>query len=365
MGQVELIGVSKGYEQVTVLDGIDLDIEMGELLVLVGPSGCGKSTLLRSIAGLETIDRGEVRINGRVVAAPGTFVPPRDRDVAMVFQNYALYPHMTVAENLGFGLRMRRVARTEREAKVRDMAKLLGLEALLGRKPAQLSGGQQQRVAVGRALVRDPQVFLLDEPLSNLDTELRNQTRGELKRLHQRLQTTMVYVTHDQVEAMTLADRIVVLDRGRVQQVGTPQNIYQNPASTMVAQFMGNPPMNLFELVRRENVWMLLDEPLALPEPFWLLLEEFGGERILLGVRPENLNFPAHPAQPVVPFRVEIIEPLGNETIVQGRVGAVEVSLRLDRATLVQRGECLPVGLDLGAAVLFETETGMRVHAPS
>ncbi|UFP93888.1 ABC transporter ATP-binding protein [Gloeobacter morelensis] len=362
MGQVELSGVGKRFEQYTALQRIDLDIAPGELLVLVGPSGCGKSTLLRTIAGLETIDAGEMRIGGRLVAGAKAFVPARERDVAMVFQNYALYPHMSVADNLAFGLRMRGVAAKERRHKVQEMAKLLGLEALLERKPAQLSGGQQQRVAVGRALVRDPQVFLLDEPLSNLDTELRNQTRSELKRLHQRLSTTMIYVTHDQVEAMTLADRIAVMEKGHLRQVGTPERIYAEPENVMVAQFLGHPPMNLFELVRCERGWLWQDETLVLPEAAQAVLEHCPNERVRLGVRPEAIHPHPGAAMPQGQFTVELIEPLGNETIVFGSLGGSPASLRTPGSVDWRCSDSIPVGLDLAGAVLFDPASGARLR---
>ncbi|MBC7882475.1 MAG: sn-glycerol-3-phosphate ABC transporter ATP-binding protein UgpC [Anaerolineae bacterium] len=359
MGEVELIGVGKTYARYKALENIDLRVAPGELLVLVGPSGCGKSTLLRAIAGLETIDHGQIRIGDQVVADTKCHIPPRQRDVAMVFQNYALYPHMSVAENLAFGLRMRGIAKFEREKRVQTIAHLLSIEGLLERKPAQLSGGQQQRVAVGRALVRDPQIFLLDEPLSNLDTELRNQTRIELKRLHQDLKTTMIYVTHDQVEAMTLADRLVVMSKGKLQQVGSPQAVYQDPDNVMVAQFLGSPLMNLFEIHRQAQGWVWQGEilPKSILEP---LLASATQERLWLGLRPEALHCPAQEKQPVGQFIVEMIEPLGNETIVQGRIGVTSASLRTAKDLPWCRGDQVSVSLDLNAALLFDPDTGNR-----
>ncbi|AGY56626.1 ABC transporter ATP-binding protein [Gloeobacter kilaueensis] len=362
MGQVKLVAVGKNYVQYRALQQIDLAIAAGELLVLVGPSGCGKSTLLRSIAGLETIDEGEIYIGGQLVASAERFVTARERDVAMVFQNYALYPHMSVADNLAFGLRMRGTPARERQIKVQQMAELLGLEALLSRKPAQLSGGQQQRVAVGRALVRDPQVFLLDEPLSNLDTELRNQTRSELKRLHQRLGTTMIYVTHDQVEAMTLADRIVVMAKGRLQQVGTPDDIYCDPANVMVAQFLGHPPMNLLPIRRLEADWYWQDTCLEPDGPLRTALERFPGQDAWLGVRPEAIVAGEPPGGPEGVFKVELIEPLGNETVVQGTLGDTSASLRTPGNVRWQVGDSLPVSLDLTSAVAFDPQTGARLR---
>jgi multiple sugar transport system ATP-binding protein len=359
MSQVELIGVGKTYARYTALEHVDLRVAPGELLVLVGPSGCGKSTLLRAIAGLETIDQGQIRIGDQVVADAKRHIPPGQRDVAMVFQNYALYPHMSVAENLAFGLKMRGISKLEREKQVKSIATLLSIEGLLDRKPGQLSGGQQQRVAVGRALVRDPQIFLLDEPLSNLDTELRNQTRSELKRLHQNLKTTMIYVTHDQVEAMTLADRLVVMAKGKLQQVGTPQAVYQNPNNVMVAQFLGNPPMNLFEIQHQSQGWMW--EGGVLPnsnlDPF---LASASQACLWLGVRPEALHCPPQDNQPTGLFTIEIVEPLGNETIVQGRIGATPTSLRTANDIPWKCGDHVNIGLDLGAALLFDPGTGNR-----
>jgi multiple sugar transport system ATP-binding protein len=359
MGQVELIGVGKTYARYTALENIDLQVAPGELLVLVGPSGCGKSTLLRTIAGLETIDQGQIRIGDQVVADTNCHIPPGQRDVAMVFQNYALYPHMTVAENLAFGLKMRGISKLQREKQVKSIATLLSIEGLLARKPGQLSGGQQQRVAVGRALVRDPQIFLLDEPLSNLDTELRNQTRSELKRLHQDLKTTMIYVTHDQVEAMTLADRLVVMAKGKLQQVGTPQGVYQNPDNVMVAQFLGNPPMNLFEIHQQSQGWMWQGEvlPISNLDP---LLASASQDCLWLGVRPEALHCPPQDNQPVGLFTIEIVEPLGNETIVQGRIGATPTSLRTANDIPWGRGDQVNIGIDLDAALLFDPGTGNR-----
>jgi len=361
MGQVELRGVGKRYGESRVLADLDLDIRPGELLVLVGPSGCGKSTLLRAIAGLETIDEGEIRIGGRTVAGAGARIGARERDVAMVFQNYALYPHMSVAENLGFGLRMRGVSRAERDKRVAEMARLLGLDALLSRKPGQLSGGQQQRVAVGRALVRDPQVFLLDEPLSNLDTELRNQTRGELKRLHQRLGTTMIYVTHDQVEAMTLGDRLAVMERGRFVQVGTATDVYRRPANTMVAQFLGYPPMNLFPLERTDRGWTWQGKPLAAPPALAERLGHSAHTQLLLGVRPEAVHSPPPSDAPEAHLTVELVEPLGSETLVQGQVDGTPVSLRTPGTVDWRPGDRLAVGLELTDALLFDSSTGQRL----
>src|SRR5687768_10640394 len=303
--------------------GASVDVAAGELLVLVGPSGCGKSTLLRMIAGLEDISGGTLKIGDRVV----NDVPPKDRDIAMVFQSYALYPHMTVAENLGFGLKLRGMPKEEAAGRVRDAARLLALGELLERKPSALSGGQRQRVALGRALVRQPQVFLLDEPLSNLDAKLRGTMRVEIARLHRRLGATMVYVTHDQIEAMTLGQRIVVMRDGHVQQVDTPMALYERPANLFVATFLGSPGMNVLRgRPQRElggdTTFLLADDsgaaavalPLAAPVPdAWL------GRDLLLGVRPEALH-PAGDGERGFAAKVEVVEPVGNEAFVNLRV---------------------------------------------
>jgi multiple sugar transport system ATP-binding protein len=306
------------------VDRVSLSVADGELLVLVGPSGCGKSTLLRMVAGLEEVSEGEVLIGGRVVNE----VPPRERDIAMVFQNYALYPHMTVFENLAFGLRRRRVPAADVERRVKAAAGTLGLERYLERKPRELSGGERQRVALGRALVRAPQVFLFDEPLSNLDARLRVEMRGEIKRLHQRVKGTMIYVTHDQVEAMTLGDRIAVLRGGVLQQVADPFTLYEHPSNTFVAGFIGSPPINFFTATLSPSgppVLVSNGLSLPLPEEFGTLLATLRGRAVLVGLRPEDLALsPAGPGG-VLPARVEVREPLGNEVLVywQTPVGAL------------------------------------------
>jgi ABC-type sugar transport system ATPase subunit len=291
------------------VDELSLEIADGEFMILVGSSGCGKTTALRMVAGLETPTAGTIRIGDRVVNE----VSARDRDIAMVFQNYALYPHMTVARNLGYPLRQRRVKRADVARRVNEVAEMLGLEELLKRRPGQLSGGQRQRVAMGRALVREPEVFLLDEPLSNLDAKLRVQMRAALKRLHGRLGVTTVYVTHDQVEAMTLGDRIAVLSDGKLQQLGAPQEVYDRPANMFVAGFIGSPPMNLLRGRVREGVATAGD--LVVPAP------GVGDGDVFVGVRPESLR-PAVNGMPSLGFEVAVVEPLGDEVIVHGTVGA-------------------------------------------
>ncbi|HNW58830.1 MAG TPA: sn-glycerol-3-phosphate ABC transporter ATP-binding protein UgpC [bacterium] len=320
MASVQLHQVSKIFEhQVKAVDAVDIDIKDKEFIVLVGPSGCGKSTTLRMIAGLEEISAGEIRIGDRVVNE----VPPKDRDIAMVFQNYALYPHMTVFENMAFGLKLRKYPREEISRRVKEAADILSIEDLLDRKPKQLSGGQRQRVAVGRAIVRKPQVFLFDEPLSNLDAKLRVQMRTEISKLHTRLETTMIYVTHDQVEAMTMGDRIVVMKDGRVQQIDTPLNLYDAPVNKFVAGFIGSPAMNFItgEIIRENGLWFKASGmQLRLPDDRNAHLEPYLGQRLILGIRPEDLSEYDSAVAPVpersAPCRVEVVEPMGNEIIV-------------------------------------------------
>jgi ABC-type sugar transport system ATPase subunit len=310
MPGVTLESVSKRFAAGSVaVDDLSLDIADGEFMILVGSSGCGKTTALRMIAGLETPSAGTIRIGDRVVNE----VSARDRDIAMVFQNYALYPHMTVARNLGYPLRQRRVPRAEVTRRVSEVAEMLGLEALMKRRPGQLSGGQRQRVAMGRALVREPEVFLLDEPLSNLDAKLRVQMRAALKRLHGRLGVTTVYVTHDQVEAMTLGDRIAVLSDGKLQQLGAPQDVYDHPANVFVAGFIGSPPMNL--LRGRVRGGSATAGDLVVPAP------GVADGDVFVGVRPESLR-PARDGMPSLAFEVAVVEPLGDEVIVHGLVSA-------------------------------------------
>ena len=316
MPGVELKEVRKTYGRgQRAVDGVSLRIEEGELLVLVGPSGCGKSTLLRMVAGLEEITAGEILIGGRVV----NDVAPRDRDIAMVFQNYALYPHMTVFDNLAFGLRRRRVPAAEVDRRVNAAAETLGLGRYLASKPRELSGGERQRVALGRALVREPRVFLFDEPLSNLDAKLRVQVRAEIKRLHQRARRTMIYVTHDQIEAMTLGERIAVLRAGKLQQVADPFTLYERPANAFVAGFIGSPPINFFTATLSASGAPELESngfSLVLSAGLGARLAPYHGRPIQVGLRPEDLSPSAAGAQGGIPARVEVSEPLGNEVLV-------------------------------------------------
>ena len=327
MADVSLRRIVKTYGKTPVIHGLDLEIADGEFVVLVGPSGCGKSTTLRMIAGLEEIDGGEIRIGGRAVNT----LEPKDRNIAMVFQNYAIYPHMTVRKNIGFGLRTARLAQAEKDKKVEEAGKILGLTPYLDRRPSELSGGQRQRVAIGRAMVRDPAVFLFDEPLSNLDAQLRGQMRLEIKKLHQRLGSTIVFVTHDQVEAMTLADRIVVMRDGHILQVGSPAELYHKPANVFTARFIGSPPMNLLPgqvTSAGGRPAVALDGGGTAPLPATAAANAVAGRRVLLGVRPDDLaavdgDAPADGL--LIQAAVSVVEPLGPETLLHVDAGGTAV----------------------------------------
>ncbi|MBI4986008.1 MAG: sn-glycerol-3-phosphate import ATP-binding protein UgpC [Rhodocyclales bacterium] len=334
MAGVRFRDVRKSYGDTPVIHGVDVDVRDGEFVVIVGPSGCGKSTLLRMVAGLETISAGEIHIGERVV----NNLEPKDRDIAMVFQNYALYPHMSVADNMAYGLKIRGLPKAEIEARVARAAGILELAPLLKRRPRELSGGQRQRVAMGRAIVREPAVFLFDEPLSNLDAKLRVQMRAELQALHRRLATTSLFVTHDQVEAMTLAQRVVVMNGGRVEQVGAPLEVYARPASTFVANFIGSPPMNLMPAQR-------------------------DGRDVLVGVRPEHLE-PCAPSEAMLTVDVDLVEPLGSDTLVYGHIGAngtgARVAVRLHESFAAQTGR-LPVRYAKAREHCFDAASGLRI----
>lgn len=353
MSTVHIRNVRKSYGQLEVVHGVSFDIPDGEFVALVGPSGCGKSTLLRMIAGLEDISGGEIAIGERVV----NDVAPKDRDIAMVFQNYALYPHMNVKQNMGFALRQRGIPRPEIDRRVNDAARILGLEQLLDRKPRALSGGQRQRVAMGRAIVRDPNVFLFDEPLSNLDAKLRVQMRSELKELHQRLGVTTVYVTHDQIEAMTLADRVVVMNGGIIEQMGPPLELYDTPQSLFVAAFIGSPPMNLFEGTIASGDCLALDDgtsillPIAVPE----------GADVTLGVRPEHLAL----GNKGWPATVSVIEPTGSETQITARLGEHLVRVLIRGRTEVKPGETIHLTVRQEDLHVFNRQTGKRIDRKS
>lgn len=358
MAQVRLNALRKTYAHSEVLHGIDMDIADGEFIVIVGPSGCGKSTLLRMVAGLETVTAGEIHIGERMV----NLLEPAQRDIAMVFQNYALYPHMNVRQNMSYGLRIRGTPREQINTRVNAVATTLGLTELLDRRPRELSGGQRQRVAMGRAIVREPAVFLFDEPLSNLDAKLRVQMRVELELLHQRLQTTSLYVTHDQVEAMTLADRMVVLNAGKIEQIGTPAEVYARPASAFVAGFIGQPPMNLLQ-VRKSGSKLILAEDdtetvFCLHLPAETLPEDF-----VLGIRPEHLH-PAAPDQAYFNAQVRIVENLGHDVHAYASVGRQEIIVRLPATHHASHGVQLPLCVDPRNLHCFESGTGKRLVSP-
>ncbi len=365
MAQVSLRNVVKSYDGgVQAVKGISLEIHDHEFVVLVGPSGCGKSTTLRMIAGLEEITDGEIWIGGDLV----NDVPPRDRDIAMVFQNYALYPHMSVFDNMAFGLKLRKFARDEIKRRVDNAARILDIGELLLRKPKALSGGQRQRVAMGRAIVRDPKVFLFDEPLSNLDAKLRVQMRYEIKKVHQTVNTTTVYVTHDQVEAMTLADRVVVMNGGVIEQVGPPQDLYHNPATRFVAGFIGSPGMNFFpcrvtngagDLAVRVTDTIVLPIPPARRDRY----AQFKDRDMVLGLRPEHLYEFGEGKHGVarIDAPVEVVEPMGMETIVYFSVAGTPVCARVDPTIRAAPGELLPLSADLNHMHLIEPESGRVV----
>ncbi|MDF2235094.1 sn-glycerol-3-phosphate ABC transporter ATP-binding protein UgpC [Albimonas sp. CAU 1670] len=354
MSHVVFTGLRKRYGDAAALHGIDLAIEAGEFVVVVGPSGCGKSTLLRMIAGLEDVTEGEIAVAGEVV----NDLDPADRGCAMVFQNYALYPHMTVAENIGYPLRLARVPKAERTARVQAAAAILGLEPYLDRRPRALSGGQRQRVAMGRAIVREPRLFLFDEPLSNLDATLRVQMRIELRRLHRRLGATSILVTHDQVEAMTMADRLVVMNAGRIEQQGAPSEVYARPASTFVAGFLGAPAMNLMPAILDEGGRIVPDAAPGLALPARLPLR--AGASLTLGVRPEDLRLAA-PDQPGLPGRVDLVEDLGGARIAHCLVDGGHVSAALDRAAPWREGDPVSLAPDPARLHAFALDTGLRL----
>src|SRR6266436_7834986 len=358
MASVAIRGVRKAFGSSYVIHGVDVEIADGEFVVLVGPSGCGKSTLLRMIAGLEHISGGEIRISDRVV----NNLPPKERDTAMVFQNYALYPHMTVAANMGFSMRLRGAGAAEVAERVNKAADILGLKPYLDRYPRQLSGGQRQRVAMGRAIVRDPQVFLFDEPLSNLDAKLRVQMRVEIKALHQRLRTTSVYVTHDQVEAMTMADRIVVMHDGRVEQIGTPLDLYDNPANLFVAQFIGSPAMNFIKgkLHRAGGaVWVDAKDGVRLPAEQGVAGSE--GQDVVYGVRPEHMSV-VGAGNGGVPATVTVVEPTGADTYVYAQIAGEQVCAVFDERYDFAPDQVIHLLPKLAVTHLFDAATGNKLN---
>jgi len=355
MSGVTLSRITKSYGALQVVHGIDLDVAEKEFVVLVGPSGCGKSTTLRMIAGLEEITSGDLTIYEKRMNR----VAPKDRDVAMVFQNYALYPHLNVADNMAFGLRIRKMPKDEIKTTIADVAEVLGLTPYLDRRPADLSGGQRQRVAMGRAIVRHPKVFLFDEPLSNLDAKLRTQMRAEIKRLHNRLGVTSVYVTHDQVEAMTLADRIVVMNDGRIEQVGSPMELFNNPANTFVAGFLGSPPMNQMKGVLTETGAMIDGTELKLNGK----INGHAGRDVIVGVRPEHVTLSPDAGTSALPIALDLVEPLGSEALLHARFGGEELVFKADTNGDIDHlsgVEAVHVPADL--VKLFDAETGRALN---
>jgi len=365
MADLQLKGVSKIYPgNIRAVAPTSVEIEDGEFVILVGPSGCGKSTLLRMIAGLETVSEGEIHIGGRLI----NNVPAKDRDIAMVFQNYALYPHMNVYENMAFGLKMRKLPKSEIDSRVRAAADILGMHTFLDRRPKALSGGQRQRVAVGRAIVRQPKLFLFDEPLSNLDAKLRVSMRAELIKLHKRLEATMIYVTHDQMEAMSMGDRLIVLKDGIVQQIGAPLEIYDRPANQFVASFIGSPPMNFItcSLVEQDSHLFLTGQGfhVKLPAKRKAKLTELGsGENrpLVLGVRPENIferhSYHGAVDSNVIKARVNFLEPLGSEVLATCSLPQHEIIVRLNPRTSAKSDEVIELVLDMERVTLFDPAT--------
>ncbi|MBM3545996.1 MAG: sn-glycerol-3-phosphate ABC transporter ATP-binding protein UgpC [Alphaproteobacteria bacterium] len=353
MASVTLTRVLKRFDRTPVVHGIDLDIGDGEFVVLVGPSGCGKSTTLRMIAGLEDLTDGEIRIGDRIVNR----LEPKDRNIAMVFQNYAIYPHMTVHKNIAFGLRMAKLPKAEEDRRVREAASVLGLTDLLERRPSQLSGGQRQRVAIGRAMVRNPAVFLFDEPLSNLDAQLRAQMRLEIKKLHQGLATTVIYVTHDQVEAMTLADRIVVMKDGKIEQIGTPTEVYRRPATMFVARFIGSPSMNMIAGKTTGNGVEL--DGLGRVD---VSTSSGAGRPVFLGVRPDDLRVADGDSGALsLEARINVIEPLGPDALVYAESGGRELVAKADGRATLHRGETVKLVASADALHVFDAGTEARL----
>ncbi|MCJ7874534.1 sn-glycerol-3-phosphate ABC transporter ATP-binding protein UgpC [Phaeobacter sp. J2-8] len=357
MASVEISGLKKSFGAVDVIHSIDLEIEDGEFVALVGPSGCGKSTLLRIISGLEPASGGEIRIDGNVV----NHLNPRERNIAMVFQNYALYPHMTVAKNMGFNLKLSGMSRTEIDEKVEGVAKLLELDKLLDRKPGQLSGGQRQRVAMGRAIVRDPAAFLFDEPLSNLDAKLRVQMRSEIKTLHQRVKTTSIYVTHDQIEAMTLADRVVILNGGNIEQAGRPIDLYNKPDNLFVAAFIGTPSMNLIEatIVKTDTgpaAMFACGQSIPVQSDHPKMAEH---EKVIVGMRPEHFTTDATGVQ--LTGATSLVEPTGAQTHITFDLAGASATAVLDGGVDLAVGQPLTVSIDPAKVHFFDKETGHRV----
>ncbi len=353
MAPVSIKNVGKNYGNVTVMQDVSIEIADGEFVVLVGPSGCGKSTLLRMIAGLEDINSGTISIADKVVNG----LPPKQRDISMVFQNYALYPHMTVAENMAFSLTLAKASAEEKKRKVAEAADILGLTPLLERYPRHLSGGQRQRVAMGRSIVRNPQVFLFDEPLSNLDAKLRVAMRAEIKALHKRLGTTIIYVTHDQVEAITMADKIVVLQGGHVEQIGAPLDLYDNPANSFVGQFIGSPSMNLLK-AKRAGDYLVLENELSTNLPAPVSLEE--GQYVFIGKRPEHMAFAQNGVEGLT-VSVNVVEPTGSELFVVAQQAGVELTCVFRDRLSIRDGDLLNLDFTQGPVHYFDVQTCDRL----
>ena len=367
MSEVRLSNITKRYDRNTVVDGINLFVKDKEFLVLVGPSGCGKTTTLRMVAGLEDMDEGDIHIGDRLV----NDIRPKDRDIAMVFQNYALYPHMNVYKNMGFGLKFRKYTKAQIDSRVKRVAEILGIEDLLYRKPGQLSGGQRQRVAMGRAIVRKPQVFLFDEPLSNLDAKLRIQMRSELSKLHEKLQTTIIYVTHDQIEAMTLADRIVVMNDGHIMQIGSPLEVYENPINLFVAGFIGSPPMNFMDVkLVAANGQLYIDGGnfrLAVPGALKRRYDAWINRQVVFGMRPDHINdrsFLIDGSElEELEVVVEVIEPIGSEVILIVRTGDHQLTAKVHPQTKVSLHQSINLTFEMNKMLLFDKETGAVIEA--
>ncbi|MCI0442276.1 sn-glycerol-3-phosphate ABC transporter ATP-binding protein UgpC [bacterium] len=360
MASVKMDNIVKRFGKVSVIEGMNLDIHDHEFMVLVGPSGCGKSTALRMIAGLEEVTDGKILIADKVV----NDLPPKDRDIAMVFQSYALYPHMTVRENLEFGLKIRKMPQDQIDKLVKEAAEILDITHLMDRKPKQLSGGQRQRVALGRAIVRNPSVFLFDEPLSNLDAKLRVQMRAEIAKLQQRLQTTCVYVTHDQVEAMTMGHRICVLNAGKIQQVGTPLDLYDHPTNVFVAQFIGTPPMNLIKGVISDGGSSIAASKFKIPVPQSYRGKITDEQKVVFGIRPENILHADEKGRGEtsrISADVEIVEPLGHEVVVYSRAGDDLLVATMDPHRAPKMGDKIDLVIELDGLHLFDAETEKRI----
>lgn len=365
MTELSFKDVVKNYGKLEVIHGINLDIRDKEFLVLVGPSGCGKSTLLRMVAGLEEISSGTISINGKIV----NDIAPKDRGLAMVFQNYALYPHMNVFDNMSFGLKLSKTPKPEIKQRVEEVAVILGIEELLMRRPHELSGGQRQRVAMGRAMVRKPSIFLFDEPLSNLDAKLRIQMRAEIKMLHQRVNSTIIYVTHDQIEAMTLADRIVVLKDGYIEQVGTPLELFSTPVNTFVAGFIGTPPMNLVEgriNKKSDNTFVQFEAGLKIPVPDKEGIDLVHDQKVIFGLRAEEItpvdDGTSLPEDWIFKGSIMVVEPLGNETHLHMDIMGVRMMSKSDGRQILKPNETIKLGLNLKGMHLFNAETTRVVY---